>query len=124
MNDLIGMEYAWGHRPSDGSGKTDCFQLSCEVRQRLGLFNYGPSHEWVYEQYAETSFTNRQLAKLLLKNGQRSKCLAIGDVVLFSAINTALGTVTDGGIIYISPGGRVAHSTLPASTFYCIKPNQ
>ena len=124
MNNLIGLEYAWGHRPSDGSGKTDCFQLSCEVRQRLGLFNYGPAHEWVYDQYAETSFTNWQLAKLLLRNGRRSDQLDIGNMVLFSAINTALGTVTDSGIIYISPGGRVAHSPLPSSTFYCIRPNQ
>ena len=124
MNDLIGLEYGWGHRPSDGSGKTDCFQLSCEVRQRLGFFNYGPLHEWVYEQYTEASFTNWQLARLLLQNGQRSCYLTAGAIVLFSAINTALGTVTDSGIVYISPGGRVVHSPLPPSTFYCIKPSQ
>ena len=124
MNNLIGLEYAWGHRPSDGSGKTDCFQLSCEVRQRLGLFNYGPLHEWVYEQYTETSFTNWQLAKLLLRNGRRSDHLDPGDMVLFSAINTALGTVTDSGIVYISPGGRAVQSPLPVSTFYCIKMNR
>ena len=124
MNDFIGLEYAWGHRPSDGSGKTDCFQLSCEVRKRLGFFDYGPSHEWVYDKCTEASFTNWRLAKLLLSNGRRSGYLTIGNMVLFSGINTALGTVTDSGIIYISLGGRVAHSLLPASTFYCIEMNR
>ena len=124
MNDLIGLEYGWGHRPSDGSGKTDCFQLSCEVRRRLGLFDYGPPYEWVYEQHTEASFTNWQLARLLLQNGQRSRYLTPGAVVLFSAIKTALGTVADSGIVYVSPGGRVVRSPLPPSTFYCIEPNQ
>ena len=124
MNDLIGLEYGWGHRPSDGSGKTDCFQLSCEVRRRLGLFDYGPLYEWVYEQHTEASFTNWQLARLLLQNGQRSRYLTPGAVVLFSAIKTAVGTAADSGIVYVSPGGRVVRSPLPPSTFYCIKPNQ
>ena len=123
MNDLIGLEYKWGSKPSDGEGFTDCFQLSCEVRQRLGMFDYGPMHEWVYNQYTEASFTNWKLAKLLLSNGRR--CLpSTGCMVLFSGMNTAIGTITDDGLIYIARGGRVARSQLPVSSFYCIKTNK
>ena len=35
MNDLIGLEYQWGAHFRDGRGKTDCFQLVCEIRERL-----------------------------------------------------------------------------------------
>jgi hypothetical protein len=124
MNDLIGLEYGWGHRPGDGSGKTDCFQLSCEVRRRLGLYDYSPSHEWVYDKYTEESFTSRALARLLLKNGARTKNIETGSIILFSELKAALGTITDHGIIYISPGGQVAHSSIDSSSFYCIKMNR
>jgi hypothetical protein len=124
MNDLIGLEYEWSCRPSDGNGKTDCFQLFCEVRKRLGLFSYGSSYEWVYSQYTEASFTNRKLARLLLQNGKRSNRMSTGCLALFAEINTAIGTIVDKDIIYISPGGRVVRSPLPYSTFYCIKPNK
>jgi hypothetical protein len=124
MNDLIGLEYGWGHSPNDGSGKTDCFQLVCEVRRRLGLFDYAPLFDWVYQQHTEESFTSRILARLLLQNGKRTNELVTGCVVLFSEIKAALGTVTDYGIIYVSPGGHVAHSAVPSSSFHCIKMNR
>ena len=40
MNHLIGVEYKWGSKPGDGEGFTDCFQLCCEVRHLLGMFNF------------------------------------------------------------------------------------
>jgi hypothetical protein len=124
MNDLIGLEYEWAQKPSDGHGKTDCFQLSCEVRDRLGMFNYAPLHDWVYQHYTEESFTNRVLVRLLLSNGRRTQDPSIGSMVLFPGERAALGTVTDCGIIYIAPGGRVVHSPVHSSAYYCFEMNQ
>ena len=55
MNDLIGLEYRWGAKPGDGSRQTDCFQLACEIRRRMGLSDLSEEFAWTYEQYsAET----------------------------------------------------------------------
>ena len=45
MNDLIGLQYQWGARFADGKGYTDCFQLVCEIRKRLGLSDYSGKFE-------------------------------------------------------------------------------
>jgi hypothetical protein len=51
FNDLIGLPYQWGAAP--WSGKTDCFQLACEVHKRLGFADYSNQFEWVYELFDE-----------------------------------------------------------------------
>jgi hypothetical protein len=42
LNSLIGLEYKWGAHPNDGSGFTDCFALSMEVRRQTGLARFLP----------------------------------------------------------------------------------
>jgi hypothetical protein len=118
MNDLIGLEYAWGHRPSDGTGKTDCFQLSCEVRKLLGMFSFANTYQWVYDQYTEDSLPNRQLMRFLLESGKRIEVPTVGAMALFSGEKAALGTVTDYGIVFIAPGGRVVHAPVFNATYY------
>ena len=110
MNDLIGLQYAWGHRPLDGSGFTDCFQLSCEVRRRLGLNNPTAAADRMYVKYDESSFTSKQLARFLLTHGVRTLEPIAGDMILLPGGKGVLGTLTDYGIIFISPGERVVHS--------------
>jgi hypothetical protein len=109
MNDLIGLQYAWGHRPLDGSGFTDCFQLSCEVRKRMGLIDHSSLYSWVYEQYDENTFTPRRLARFLFQSGIRTSVATIGNMVLVDGPTGALGTVTEYGIIYIGAGRQVIH---------------
>ncbi len=118
MNDFIGLEYAWGHRPSDGSGKTDCFQLSCEVRQLLGMASFAGAYQWVYDQYTEESFPNRILMRFLFDNGRRIAIPVAGAIALFPGSRPALGTVTDYGIVFIAPGRRVAHAPLFNAAYY------
>ena len=95
MNDLIGLQYAWGHGPLDGSGFTDCFQLSCEVRRRLGLNDHAAA---------------QRLARFLLTSGARTLEPIAGDMILLPGGKGVLGTLTDYGTIFISPGERVVHS--------------
>jgi hypothetical protein len=118
MNDLIGLEYKWGSKPSDGEGFTDCFQLSCEVRERLGMFSYASMYQWVYDRYTEHSLPNRRLMRFLLESGKRSMEPVVGAMVLFPGDRPALGTVTDHGIVYIAPGGRVVHSPLYGAYYF------
>lgn len=124
MNDLIGLKYQWGAKPEDGNGTTDCFQLSCAARDRLGLFSYAVLYAWVYERFTEESFTNRQLVRFLFTSGRRTLNPSVGAMALFPGERAALGTVTDHGIIYIAPGGRVVHSPACPSRFYCFEMNQ
>ena len=118
MNDLIGLEYKWGSKPSDGEGFTDCFQLSCEVRQRLGMFSYASMYQWVYDRYTEHSLPNRRLMRFLLESGKRKAEPVVGAMALFLGERAALGTVTSHGIVYIAPGGRVAHSPLCGAYYF------
>lgn len=118
MNDLIGLRYAWAHKPSDGTGFTDCFQLSCEIRKRLGLIDHSPLYSWVYEQYTEATFSARQLARFLLTSGKRTTFPSIGNMVLVEAASGALGTVTDYGMVYIGAEGHVIHRPGIAATAY------
>jgi hypothetical protein len=108
MNDLIGLEYRWGANPNDGSGKTDCFQLVCEIRSRLGLSDYSEKYSWAYWLYDEKSLPPKRMARWLLHSGTRIKIPRVGAVALLAdPNNAALGTVTDQGLICIAPGGRV-----------------
>lgn len=115
MNDLILLRYGWGHRPGDGSGLTDCFQLCCEVRRRMGLCDHAAQFAWVYEQYDEHSFPRMRIARWLLKLGRRLDDPQPGAAVLLPGLDgAALGTATDHGVIYISPRQTVVHAPIPA----------
>jgi hypothetical protein len=71
FNDLIGLPYQWGAAP--WSGKTDCFQLACEVHKRLGFADYSNQFEWVYELFDESTFAKPLLARWMIENGTRLK---------------------------------------------------
>ena len=118
MNSLIGLEYGWGHRPSDGSGKTDCFQLSCAVRELLGMFSFAGNYQWVYDEYNEYSLPNCRLVRFLFESGRRIATPIVGAMALFPGERAALGTVTDYGIMFIAPGGRVVHAPSFNAKYY------
>lgn len=114
MNDLIGLGYGWAHRPGDGSGLTDCFQLVCEVRQRLGLTDYRDRFAWVYERYSEETFPRRLLARWLLEHGTRLLTPTHGAVALLpAAAGGALGACVDGRAVFIGAGQNVIQAPLP-----------
>lgn len=114
MNDLIGLTYGWGHSPLDQSGKTDCFQLVCEVRRRLGLFDYCNTFEWVYDKYTEDTFPRRLIVKWLLEHGQRITTPQFGAVVLLpGAAGAALATYLQDAVLFISPSKNVVCSRIP-----------
>ena len=113
MNDLIGLEYQWGARYSDGLGKTDCFQLVCEIRKRLGLSDYTEKFCWAYEAYTPETFRPIRLAKWLLKTGKRLTLPKSGAVALLAdPTSPALGTIVEESIVFISPGKRVVRINL------------
>ena len=122
MNDLIGLEYKWGSRFSDGTGRTDCFQLLCEIRQRLGLSDLAGRFAWTYESYTAETLRPMRLARWLLREGKRLKLPEHGAVALLSdSTSPALGSVVDGSIVFISPGKRVVRvvaSRVPAYYFW------
>jgi len=120
MNDLIGLRYGWGHRPGDGSGKTDCFQLTCEARNRLGLTDYQPKFEWVYQRYTEQTFNYRLIIRWLKENGRRLSTPTPGAVMLLPGrIGLALATVFDDGILFIAPSQNVVRSPIPEGIGHC-----
>ena len=120
MNDLLFLRYGWGHKPDDGSGLTDCFQLTCEVMRRMGLRDYSPLFQWVYEQYDDDTFPRRKIVRWLLENGRRLDAPKEGAVALIDGTKgAALGTATDYGLIFLGPGGNVVHSPIvPPSIHY------
>lgn len=115
MNDLIALEYGWGHSPTDGSGKTDCFQLVCEIRRRMGLPDYADRFAWVYDEYEDATFPRRKVLRWLLQYGTKLETARSGAVALLpGTAGAALGAVTDTGTVFIGPGGRVVQAQLPA----------
>lgn len=120
MNDLIGLRYGWGHRPDDGSGKTDCFQLTCEARKRLGLKDYQHQFDWVYQSYTESTFRYRLIFRWLKENGTRIKDQCPGAVlVLPGRVGLALATVLDDSILFIAPSQNVVRSPIPQGIGHC-----
>jgi hypothetical protein len=111
-NDLILLRYGFGHRPSDGSGHTDCFQLVCEVRRRLGLRDYAPDFDWVYQTYTETTLSRYRVIRWMLERCERTLSPSPGDItVLPSRRSGALAVVTDSvGLLYLSESERVVHA--------------
>jgi hypothetical protein len=113
-NDLIGLQYGWGHAPDDGSGKTDCFQLVCEIRHRIGLGDYRKQFDWVYDVFDETTLHSSRIARWLLQNGKRSTDKNLGRVGLLpgnagAALCTIMG---DGTVMYIAPSKAVVRTPI------------
>jgi hypothetical protein len=114
VNDLIGLQYGWGHSPRDGSGKTDCFQLACEVHERLGFNDYRSQFDWVYQNYTEATFRYRLIIRWLNENGKRLSEPTPGAVALLPAnVGLALATVLDDGLLFIAPSKNVVRSPIP-----------
>jgi len=120
MNDLIGLEYRWGSAFADGKGYTDCFQLVCEIRRRLGLSDYAGKFEWAYDSYTQDSFRPIRLARWLLETGTRLTLPVHGAVALLADPTTpALGSVVEDSIVFISAGKRVVSvSAQRVSAYY------
>jgi hypothetical protein len=115
MNDLIGLAYGWGCRPNDGSGKTDCFQLTCEARRRMGLSDYADKFAWVYDRYDDATFPRRLVLRWLLENGNRITQPRAGAVALLPGFaGAALGAVTDHGVLFLGGRQNVVHTPVPA----------
>jgi hypothetical protein len=110
FNDLIGLQYAWGHNPRDGSGCTDCFQLLCEAHRRLGMRDYSQDYAWIYDAYTEETLPGARVLRWLLMHGTRVAQHRLGAVVVLPGRSGyALGTATDTGVLCLTPGGTVAH---------------
>ncbi len=120
MNDLIGLEYRWGASFADGTGYTDCFQLVCEVRKRLGLSDYSSKFEWAYGSYTQDTFKPIRLARWLLQTGRRLTLPEHGAVALLAnPTSPALGSVVNGSVVFISAGKRVVRvPTSRVSAYY------
>ena len=119
MNDLIGLQYQWGASFADGNGYTDCFQLVCEIRKRLGLSDYSKKFEWAYDSYTQETFKPIRLAKWLLQTGRRLTLAEHGAVALLAdPTSPALGSVVDGSVILIAPGKRVIRIPTPRVSAY------
>lgn len=115
FNDLIGLRYAWGAAPWQNTGKTDCFQLACEVHKRLGFGDYTAKFDWVYELYDEATFPKSLLVRWLLQNGKRLKEPRPGAVALLpAAVGSALSTILEDGALFLAPNGTVTRAPLPA----------
>jgi hypothetical protein len=121
LNDLIGLTYGWNHAPGDGSGKTDCFQLACEVRRRLGMSDYSERFAWVYTEFLDEQFNRAKIARWLLQCGKRLELPIPGAVRLLPvAEGAALATyLNDGTTIFLGPSGSVIRTHVLDSTGYC-----
>jgi hypothetical protein len=105
MNELIGLQYRWGASPDDNEGFTDCFQLFCAVRRRLGLHDHASSFAWAYESYEEDSLPPLRMARWLLQHANRINSPSSGCVAMLGQ-RSALGTIANNHIICIAPRGR------------------
>ena len=105
MNELIGLQYKWGANPDIENGYCDCFQLSCAVRRRLGLYDHASDFSWAYEHY-DNSLPPLRMARWLLANCQRTTWPRPGCLAMNNRKQAALATMTDNAIICIAPRGR------------------
>jgi hypothetical protein len=114
FHDLIGLEYQWGAKPSDGSGFTDCFGLTMEARQRLGLHSFYPEFQWLYDQYDEQTISGKQIIQWLWDKGRRINQPRAGAIFRIRAERSiALAVVIPGDdALFIGPGRRVVSAAL------------
>lgn len=119
-NDLIGLQYGWGNRPGDGSGKTDCFQLACEIHRRLGLRDYAAAYAWMYDKYADTTFDRAVIGEWLLTNARRLQRPQLGCITILPATDgAALATFLDEeSLIFIGPDHNVVKAAVPYRAGY------
>jgi hypothetical protein len=113
VNDLIGLSYRWGCRPGDSSGCTDCFQLVCAVRRRLGLPDHAAQFEWVYREHTAETFGLLHLRRLLGMMADPVAEALPGDPILLRGAAAALGVAVDDGVMFIAPGQTVVMTPLP-----------
>ena len=118
MNDLIGLQYEWGASPDDGNCKSDCFQLSCTIRRRLGLKDYAPLFAWAYQKYDEKSFSWRLLLRWLKENSLPIDSFQDGDVGMHIE-KAALITIVGKRAFCIAPGGRSVSIECSESVLSC-----
>lgn len=124
FNDLIGLRYKWQASPSDNSGYTDCFQLSMEVRKRLGCKSYVDDYAWVYSRYQEENLPARQFLRWILTHFSRVKVPVEGCLFYLPADNgrIAMGAVSsDMDGFFIGPGNTVVRmdlARLPQAKFF------
>ena len=123
-NDLLFLRYGWGHAPSDGSGLTDCFQLVCEVRRRLGLRDYAPDFAWVYGTYTEATLPRMRLMRWLLEHCSRVMTPQPGDLLLCQGQAAGAFAVVsaEGGMIHLRDSGTVAHQQRVPSVLPLFRP--
>lgn len=116
MNDLIGLQRAWGAHPGDGSGTVDCCLLAAEVHKRLGYYDYTHDIKQYFEKYTDDTFPRIVIAKWLLQNADRLNAPEPHAVVLLPGTDGgALGTVMDDGrVLCILPTVGVALASLDA----------
>lgn len=124
FNDLVELRYGWGHRPGDGSGLTDCFQLMCDVHRRLGMRDYAETFEWVYRSFEAEAVPRIRLARWLLQNARAAADHQPGDVALLAGtLVGAFATVSDvGGLLYISTARSVVHAPVVPSNLKLYRP--
>lgn len=111
MNDLIGLQYKWGANPDIEHGLSDCFQLACAVRRRLGLYDHSAMFSWAYERYDE-SLPPLRMARWLLSHGRRIEAPRAGCLAMVGGKRAALATMTNNAIICIAPRGRSVSTSL------------
>jgi hypothetical protein len=105
MNEYIGLQYRWGANPDKIDGFTDCFQLSCAIRRKLGLKDYASLFEWAYEKYDEASFSASLLLRWLKQYCDKVESFQDGDIGM--CINkAALVTIANNRMFCIAPRGR------------------
>jgi len=56
--------------------------------------------------------------RFLFESGRRISEPTVGAMALFPSERAALGTVTDYGIMFIAPGGRVVHTPAFNTAYY------
>jgi hypothetical protein len=113
MNELIGLQYKWGANPDIDKGFSDCFQLACAVRRRLGLHDHANDFAWAYERY-EGTLPPIRMARWLLTHARRTRQPLRGCLAMGNSQQAALATITDNAIICIAPRGRSV--SLPLSS--------
>lgn len=117
FNDLIGLPYQWGCCPEEGA--TDCFQLMCLARRRMGLRDLAEQFQWVYEQWDAGTLPRGAILRWLHETGRRIDHPEPGATAYVS--ESALGTATEHGILFIAPGQNVVHAPVRADRYFWIE---
>jgi hypothetical protein len=125
-NEFIGLTFAWGALPGDGSGQVNCCLLAAEIHKRFGYWDYGPELRNIVAAYNDKTLPPKFIAKWLLKNGKRLAAPESHAVALLPSLGVgALGTVMeDGTVLFIGPGGRVVRTALPANDGWYFRLNK